>query len=309
MSPMSRKDIRCGDLPGLTQEHARIPHQQMAMTPDRTCCALNNDPKCTRHNHLSQSNIRCMLACMNTAWKPSAAYNWRDLGGLPTVDGRFTRAGRLFRSDTLQEVDEEDARRLADEIGLRTVVDLRLAAEVETEGRGGLQGEDSVRHLSVPLVSVDFSVPGTAVPLLTADLHIPHYVGFLEVSADNFRVIAETLAADGIPAVVHCAAGKDRTGVVVAVLLDAVGVERSAIIDDYVRTREFYPQVHARLERLESYGEFINLQPPEVMDARPETIGGFLDGLQEKFGSGADFLRSVGVGDDVIARLRAALVE
>lgn len=250
-----------------------------------------------------------MLMRMNTSWKPSGAYNWRDLGGLPTVDGRFTRPGRLFRSDTLQEVDEADARRLADEVGLRTIVDLRLAGEVVREGRGALEGEPSVRHLSVPLISVDLSVPGTAVPLITADMHIPHYVGFLEVSADKFRVIAETLAADGIPAVVHCAAGKDRTGVVVAVLLDAVGVERTAIIDDYVRTREFYPQVHARLETLPSYGEYINLQPPEVMDARPETIGGFLDGLAEQFGSGADFLRSVGVGDDVISRLRAALVD
>jgi protein-tyrosine phosphatase len=233
------------------------------MTLDRTCCALYYDHECTRHNHLPLGNIRCMLVFMNTAWRPSAAYNWRDLGGLPTVDGRFTRAGRLFRSDTLQEVDEADARRLAEEVGLRTVVDLRLAAEVETEGRGGLEGEESVRHLSVPLISVDFSVPGTAVPLLTADLHIPHYVGFLEVSADKFRVIAETLAADGIPAVVHCAAGKDRTGVVVAVLLDAVGVERTAIIDDYVRTREFYPQVHARLERLESYAETSTSSPPK----------------------------------------------
>jgi protein tyrosine/serine phosphatase len=236
-----------------------------------------------------------MVRRVNNDWKPSGAHNWRDLGGLPTVDGRFTRPGRLFRSDTLQEVDEADARRLADEVGLRTIVDLRLAGEVVREGRGALEGEPSVRHLSVPLI--------------TADMHIPHYVGFLEVSADKFRVIAETLAADGIPAVVHCAAGKDRTGVVVAVLLDAVGVERTAIIDDYVRTREFYPQVHARLETLPSYGEYINLQPPEVMDARPETIGGFLDGLVEQFGSGADFLRSVGVGDDVISRLRAALVD
>ncbi len=245
---------------------------------------------------------------MNTSWTPAASYNWRDLGGLPTTDGLRTRPGRLFRSDTLQEMGEDDARRLADEIGLRTVVDLRLSGEVAREGRGALEFEETVRHLGVPLISVDLSVPGTAVPLITAEMHIPHYVGFLDVSAEKFRIIAEALAEGGLPAVVHCAAGKDRTGVVIAVLLDAVGVERRAIIDDYVRTRETYPQVHARLETLDSYREYINMQPPEVMDARPETIGGFLDGLAEKYGSGADFLRSIGVSDETIAALRAGLV-
>lgn len=249
-----------------------------------------------------------MLPVMNTSWAPTTAYNWRDLGGLPTTDGLRTRPGCLFRSDTLQEMGEVDARRLAEEIGLRTVVDLRLSGEVAREGRGALEFQESVRHLGVPLISVDLSVPGTAVPLITAEMHIPHYVGFLDVSAEKFRVIAEALAQDGLPAVVHCAAGKDRTGVVIAVLLDAVGVERAAIIDDYVRTRETYPQVHARLETLDSYRDYINLQPPEVMDARPETIGGFLDGLAENYGSGANFLRSVGVSDETIAALRAGLV-
>lgn len=246
---------------------------------------------------------------METGWAPADAYNWRDLGGLPTTDGRRTRHGRLFRSDTLQELDDADARRLADEVGLRTVVDLRLKGEVTREGRGPLEHEEGVRHLGVPLISVDLSVPGTAVPLITAEMHVPHYLGFLDVSAAAFRLIAESLAADGLPAVVHCAAGKDRTGVVVAVLLDAMGVERAAIVDDYVRSRETYPQVHERLRRLDSYREHIDLQPPEVRDASPGVIGGFLDGLSADFGTGADYLRSVGVTDDALAALRIALVE
>lgn len=250
-----------------------------------------------------------MLAHMDVLWAPAEAYNWRDLGGLPTTDGRSTRGGMLFRSDTLQELDDADARRLADEVGLRTVVDLRLNGEVTREGRGPLENQSSVRHLGVPIVSIDLSVPGTAVPLITADMHVPHYLGFLEVSATKFQTIAETLADDGLPAVVHCAAGKDRTGVVVAVILDAVGVERQGIIDDYVRTREAYPRVHERLQRLASYAEHIDQQPPEVLDSSPETMIGFLDGLAAGYGSGAEYLRSVGVSAETLAALRSALVE
>lgn len=249
-----------------------------------------------------------MLRGMDPAWRPVDAYNWRDLGGLPTVDGRRTGSGLLFRSDTLQEVSDADARRLAEDMGLRTVVDLRFAGEVVREGRGALENHDVVRHLSVPLVSVDLSVPGTAVPLITADMHVPHYLGFLTVSGDQFRTIAETLAADGLPAVVHCAAGKDRTGVVVAVILDAVGVTREAIVADYVRTRDAYAQVHERLQRLESYRGYIDQQPPEVLDASPETISGFLDGLHEQHGSGAEYLQSVGVSAGTVSALRSALV-
>lgn len=245
---------------------------------------------------------------MEPNWQPEAVYNWRDLGGLPAAGGRV-RPGRLFRSDTLQEISATDARRLADEVGLRTVVDLRLPDEVVREGRGGLEHEDSVRHLNVPLISIDLSVPGTAVPLITAEMHVPHYVGFLSVSGAKFKSMVEVLVADGLPAVVHCAAGKDRTGVVIAVLLDAVEVDRQAIIDDYVRTREFYPAVHARLQTLDSYAKFIDLQPPEVIDARPETIQGFMDGLIENYGSGYSYLESVGVSQGDLAKLRAQLIE
>jgi protein tyrosine/serine phosphatase len=250
-----------------------------------------------------------MLPGVDTDWAPAQAYNWRDLGGLPTTDGGRTKFGRLFRSDTLQELDGADAQRLVDEVGLRTVVDLRLAGEVRREGRGPLEQEPTVRHLPVPLISVDLSVPGTAVPLITADMHVPHYLGFLDVSATKFRTIAETLADGGLPAVVHCAAGKDRTGVVVAVILDAVGVERSAIADDYVRTRESYSMIHRRLQRLQSYRDYIDQQPPEVLDASPEAINGFLEGLVTRFGSGAGYLSSVGVSDETLAELKTALVD
>jgi hypothetical protein len=269
----------------------------------------NHEDEFSRSKPGSQGNIRCILPDMDLSWTPEKAYNWRDLGELPTIEGGQIRSGRLYRSDTLQEIDNADAQRLAKEVGLRMVVDLRLPGEVVREGRGPLQNHDAVRHLNVPLTSVDHSVPGSAVPLITAAMLVPHYLGFLTVSSESIRRIVEELAADGLPAVVHCAAGKDRTGVVVAVILDSIDVQREAIVADYVRTREAYPRVHARLQRLASYSQYIDEQPPEVLDSSPETISGFLDGLHAQYGSGAKYLNSIGLADETLAALRTALVE
>jgi protein-tyrosine phosphatase len=245
---------------------------------------------------------------MDTSWTPQQAYNWRDLGGLPTTRGSRVRAGRIFRSDTLQEIDNSDAHRLANEVGLRTVIDLRLEGEVVREGRGSLENHSEVRHVNVPLISVDPSVPGTAVPLITPEMLVPHYLGFLTVSSDSFGTIAEVLASEGLPAVVHCAAGKDRTGVVVAVILDAINVQREAIVADYVRSRETYPLVHARLLRLKSYGKYLDKQPTGVQDSAPETMSGFLDGLYSEYGSGDKYLQSIGVSKDTLEVLRQVLI-
>lgn len=245
---------------------------------------------------------------MDTSWTPQQAFNWRDLGGLPTTHGGRVKAGRLFRSDTLQELDDSDAHRLANEVGLQTVIDLRLEGEVVREGRGSLENHSEVRHVNAPLMSVDPSVPGTAVPLITPEMLVPHYVGFLTVSSDSFATIAEVLASEGLPAVVHCAAGKDRTGVVIAVILDAINVEREAIVADYARSRETYPLVHARLLRLESYGKYLDKQPPGVQDSAPETMSGFLDGLYREYGSGDEYLQSIGVSKDTLEVLRSSLI-
>ncbi len=242
------------------------------------------------------------------SWTPKQAFNWRDLGGLPTKQGGRVRAGRIFRSDTLQELDYSDAHWLAEEVGLRTVIDLRLEGEVVREGRGPLENHSEVRHVNAPLFSVDPSIPGTAVPLITPEMLVPHYLGFLTVSRDAFAIIAEVLATEGLPAVVHCAAGKDRTGVVVAVILDAINVQREAIIADYVRSRETYPLVHARLLRLESYGKYLDKQPPGVQDSSPETMSGFLDGLNSEYGSGDEYLQSIGVSKDTLEGLRSSLI-
>ena len=182
---------------------------------------------------------------MTAEWRPAGTANFRDLGGLPTEDGGRTRSGLLFRSDTLQELTEPDVEVLVHQLGLRLVVDLRASGEVETEGRGLLAGS-AVRHVNLALNSRD----ERAIPDLTADSLVGHYLGYLAVSAAAAVQVFHSLADDGLPAVVHCAAGKDRTGVMTAIVLRALGVPAEVVAQDYARSADAIPKILARLRRL-----------------------------------------------------------
>lgn len=241
---------------------------------------------------------------MTTPWQPSGTFNFRDLGGLPTEDGGRTRSGLLFRSDTLQELTEPDVDVLVHEVGLRLIVDLRAPGEVDTEGLGLLSGS-RVRHINLALSSRD----ERAIPDLTADSLVGHYLGYLAVSAAAAVQVFQSLADDGLPAVVHCAAGKDRTGVMTALLLRALGVPAEAVAQDYARSADAIPEILARLRRLPSYADRIDLLPADVHECSADTMTEFLAALDAEYGSVPQFLRQAGLDGDLLTRLRQRLVE
>jgi protein-tyrosine phosphatase len=237
-------------------------------------------------------------------WQPAGTYNFRDLGGLPTEDGGRIRSGMLFRSDTMQELTEDDVEVLVERLGLQLVVDLRGPAEVEREGRGLLAGFP-VRHVNLPLDSKD----DRAIPDLALDTLVQHYLGYLEVSAGALAEAFRVLADDGLPAVVHCAAGKDRTGVTTALVLRAVGVPAEVVAEDYARSAPAVPQVLARLRRLPSYADRIDQLPVDVHACEAQTMTQFLTEVDTQFGSVPAFLVDAGLESAVVPRLRERLVE
>ena len=176
------------------------------------------------------------------------AVNVRDVGGLPTVDGRATRPGVLLRADNLQGLTPGDVARLTGELGVRTVLDLRTSREVADEGPGPLRATPVVHHA----ISLIPQPPGES-PRDEIDRAVPHrparvgatptdmtgyYVGYLEDAPAGLAQALRLLADPGTgTALVHCAAGKDRTGVVVAVALSLAGVRREAVVADYVAQR------------------------------------------------------------------------
>ncbi len=257
--------------------------------------------------------------------------NTRDLGGLPTVDGGRTAAGRVLRSDNLQTLTPADVRVLVDEIGVRQVVDLRTTAEVVLEGRGPLREVPQVvhRHFSLlperghhtdvfaveeaDLPDVQEGWLETLLPRSTpqhAEQELPAvraYLGYLHDRAEAVvgavRAISE---ADGA-SVVHCAAGKDRTGVVVALCLAVAGVPHEEIVADYAQSAEVIDALVARLAASPTYAEDMERRDPAQHAPRAATMDRVLALLDERHGSPAGWLTEHGFGAAEQAALRDRL--
>jgi protein tyrosine/serine phosphatase len=254
------------------------------------------------------------------AWiELDGAVNVRDLGGLPTRGNGHTASGRLLRSDNLQELSGADVARLVDDIGLTTVVDLRSNAELKAEGPAPLQAVSGVRHVHLPVLPERGSATDmVADALLTrddadrsrypADPMAGHYLGYLEDRPDQVVAAVRTIASAEGPVLVHCAAGKDRTGVVVALALSAVGVHPEAIVADYMATGERTGPLLERLRRSPTYADDINSKPQAEHAPRPGTMAAFIEQVDARHGGADKWLSDHGFGEDGLDLLRAKLL-
>lgn len=235
-----------------------------------------------------------------------AAHNFRDLGGYWTSDGLCVRRCALFRSDSLQDLTDTDIRKLRDDLGVTTVVDLRTEDEVRVEGQGGVS-EGPVRYVNLP-IDAESRGPTEYIASIMEDL-VARYRSYLVASGPSIARLIE-LAGDPAnhPLVFYCAAGKDRTGVSASIMLSALRVPRESIVSDYAATADHMGPILARLRRRPSYARLIRDYPDTVFEARRETMWAFLTRMDEEWGSPVDWLRSVGVGREAIRNLRQALL-
>lgn len=269
--------------------------------------------------------------------------NTRDVGGLALADasGR-TRAGVLLRSDNLQDLTAADVRHLVDDLQVRRVVDLRTDVELRGEGPGPLTAEPGVRidHLSLfPeagnttdfAADADVRTPGPdilpwaqppqnpddrqAVDEVRQWSDVPVarvYLRYLRQRPDSIVAALREVAAGGPgrgSTLVHCAAGKDRTGVVVALALDVIGVDRDAIVADYLATVPHAAAILARLQGSPTYAADVRGTTVVEHAPRPETMPAFLLAVEAHLGGTRAFLASHGWTADDTVRLAKALVE
>ncbi|MFF7333159.1 tyrosine-protein phosphatase [Streptomyces sp. NPDC090306] len=242
--------------------------------------------------------------------------NFRDVGGLPTTDGRTVRRGVLFRSGHLAHATGEDAVFLGS-LGLHTIFDFRNEADRRLEGPDvELPG---VRNVNLPLSD---PADGSGFWKMIREGDVDQLRSLLgDGKAENrmiasYREIVTTrtaehsrvlraIAEDSVPVLMHCAAGKDRAGLSVAVTLLAVGVERDAILADYLESNAKHRRYKVRRS-----GTSADAYSPEVMellsplfDARAEYLTAALETVERTWG-GTDAYLEEGLGLDAAARER-----
>jgi protein-tyrosine phosphatase len=231
--------------------------------------------------------------------------NFRDLGGYPTADGRHVRWRAVYRSDALHHATATDVARMRDELRITTVVDLRSTPELTADGRGALGAEEIAFH-HVPLFDGRLTKPeGWAAVDTLAD----RYTLLAEFARERIAQVIEVLASAPGPAVYHCAAGKDRTGVVSAVLLGVLGVPDELVVADYAATQERLDAIIDRLMSTEGYQRMLAALPPDTIEAEAATMVRFLDGIRARYGSMREYTRAAGVPDVTLSRLETRLVE
>ncbi|WP_367319498.1 tyrosine-protein phosphatase [Streptomyces sp. HUAS ZL42] len=249
--------------------------------------------------------------------------NFRDVGGLPTEDGRRVRYGVLFRSGHLAHATDEDAAFLSS-LGLHTIFDFRNAADQKLEGPDvELPG---VRNVNLPLSDPadgsefwkmvrdgdidqlrEILADGKA-----ADRMITSYRRIIKERTAEHSQVIHALAQDSVPALMHCAAGKDRAGLSIAVTLLTLGVEREAILADYLESNAKHRRYKVRRS-----GTDASAYSPEVMDllnplfdARAEYLTAAVDTIEETWGGVDTYLeQGLGVTAATRDRLRERLLD
>jgi len=235
-------------------------------------------------------------------------FNFRDLGGYTTRDGRSLRWRILFRADGLGRLTADDLQTLRP-LALKTVVDLRTAREIDERGRFPFETYPvAFHHLSIIDTTWDRELARAADLPATEFLH-QAYTAMLAEGSQRFAAVFEVLAdTDALPAVFHCAAGKDRTGLLAALLLGALGVATHDIIADYALTQATMQRFLERARAESTGGRLIDAAPQVFFAAEPAAMARVLDDLEQSHGSVRAFVRAIGVDSDVLARLEELLL-
>lgn len=252
--------------------------------------------------------------------------NVRDLGGLPTVDGGEVKPRRLLRSENLRDLSRRDVEFLLG-IGLSDVVDLRSDYEIELEGSNRLRRHPKLRiHAhsmfrewregvgeEKPDVRPEV-LPTQALPWVDLEPDVTlaneaasHYFSYLIDRPDSVLAALRAISGASGAVLVHCAAGKDRTGTIVALALLVAGVERDAVIADYAASSDRVEAVVRRLLGSEAYEESLRDTPLSAHFTRPETMIALLDHIDRQYGGVTGLLGRIGWTDQDTARMRTKL--
>jgi protein-tyrosine phosphatase len=221
------------------------------------------------------------------------SFNFRDLGGYHGVDGRPVRWRSLFRADGLYRLTPADLEDLGG-LGLRTVIDLRTAGELEARGRIAWPTDDLVFH-HLPLM--DVLPPDDEYPEWSDPAHVAaQYAGMLADGAPAVAAAIDVLCDPAAyPVVFHCMAGKDRTGILSALVLRVLGVADADIVADYALSQDAMIAMMAWLaEKDPVLAKELEASSAAIIAAAPETMERFLADLDRTYDGAEAYLAGIG---------------
>jgi protein-tyrosine phosphatase len=236
--------------------------------------------------------------------------NFRDIGGYRTRDGHTVAWRRLFRSGEMRSVTLGDLARLREELGLATVIDLRSEFEVKHRGVGLLDGA-GFKYFNVSFIPDGGDKEGDARRFKEFSNMGEFYVDLVRQKEFGGRIVKalEIIAEPGNhPLVFHCAAGKDRTGIMAAVLLSVLDVADEDIKNDYCLSGLY---IEALIKQLKSESKIVDDSkklPDFFWETVPESMALLLATLRQEYGSTKDYLVAQGAEPSLISRLKTALL-
>lgn len=227
--------------------------------------------------------------------------NFRDVGGLRTENGGQLRPRVLFRGDSLQDITADEVDTLVHDLGIRYVIDLRTGEEAVQQGRGPLHARP-IAYLNVPLIDVDgpMGPPGRVL--------LDHYLSHLDHDP-NLPLAVETVAHTvRMPTLVHCAAGKDRTGLTMLLVELLAGVTPEDAKADFLRTADNIAAIITRLRGWKRYSDNMNRLSEEIYRCEEHSVTGLLEEMSIRYGSAAEWAAVKGIPNHVVDLLRQRLV-
>jgi hypothetical protein len=231
-----------------------------------------------------------------------AVFNFRDLGGYATADGSTVKWRTLFRADGVHRLNVEDLAPL----GVRTVLDLRTPTEIER----GRFTHDSIGYHHLPILEETWDPESLGDDLDPVPFLADRYVDMLATGRDAIARALHILGdSESLPLVFHCAAGKDRTGVVAAIVLSVLGVSDDDIAADYSLSRLGMPRFKEWV--IQTYPEAADAmsdQPAAFLASPVEAMHLFLDRVRSDFGSVHGYVTDLGIGDETLDAVRANLL-
>lgn len=258
---------------------------------------MTPEPRTVRHMDTATLGTRHIEA--------TGAFNIRDLGGYRGSGGRTVRWTRLYRADGLHRVPVEGRAAVA-ELGWRTVLDLRTHAELEA----GAFTHEGVQVVHLPVLRETWRTDGLEPDVDPVEYLLARYVEMLDEGAAAFRRSVELFAgADCLPAVFHCSAGKDRTGVLAALVLSVLGVSDDDIASDYALTAQAMDRLVDWIGQTRpDVADAMAAQPRALLSCPAEAMYETLAHLRWTHGGAEAYLRAAGVSAASLEALRHQLL-